>query len=391
MQTLQGYRNDLVPHAPMTLDKLAHLLVRHSTRVRPGDLVRLAGPPESERLLVALHRDILRAGGHPLVRMLPESCDDLLLQEGNVEQLTYLNPLELEELAALDVVIHVQGAPPRSATCHFNSAKQTLHRQARQPLLDLFLRRTSEQSLRWVATQFPCLAAAEAAGLSLADYEPLVFQASLLHYPDPGAAWRSLSQRQARLVDYLSKARELRVVTPHGTDLWLGVAGRCWINGDGRENMPDGEVYTAPVEDATEGTIYFDFPAFHSGGAAHGVRLVFRAGRVVEASADRGGEFLNAMLDQDPGARVLGEVALGCNYALTRATRNVLLDEKIGGTFHLALGAAYPRTGGTNPSRLHWDLVGDLRLGGRIEADGQVISMNGRFRYPDWPQPENVT
>jgi aminopeptidase len=223
--------------------------------------------------------------------------------------------------------------------------------------------------------------------MALADYEDFVFGAGMLEHADPAAAWRALSERQARVVNFLQSVREIRFVTPNGTDLRVGTAGRTWINCDGHENFPDGEVFTGPLENSTEGTVRFDFPAVHGGREVHGVSLTFREGRVVKASASKGEEYLLSMLDQDGGARVLGEVAIGCNYAITRHTRNTLFDEKIGGTFHLALGTAYPESGGKNQSALHWDMVCDLRRGGRIEADGRLISENGRFLDRNWPQP----
>jgi aminopeptidase len=368
-------------------DKLADVLVRYSTAVRPGDLVSLTGPPLAEPLIVALYRAVLRAGGHPVVVMAPEACAEVLYREGNPEQLAYVSPLETREVEAVDVAIHVAAPLNTRALTGIDPRKQALRNQARLPLMDRFLRRAAERSLRWVATQFPCQAVAQDADLSLADYEAFVHAAGFLDRPDPVAAWRSLSERQARLAEYLGGVREVRLVTPAGTDLRLGVAGRTWINCDGHENFPDGEVFTGPVEDATEGTVCFDFPAVHGGREVQGVRLVFRAGRVVDASAAKGEEFLIRMLDQDAGARILGEAALGCNYAVTRHTQNTLFDEKIGGTFHLALGAAYPESGGRNSSGLHWDLVGDLRRGGRVEADSRTISTDGRFVDPAWPQP----
>jgi aminopeptidase len=243
--------------------------------------------------------------------------------------------------------------------------------------------------LRWVSSPYPCQAAAQDADLSVGEYEDFVFGAGLLNHADPASAWQAVSQCQARLVSFLHTVRELRYITPRGTDLRVGVAGRTWINCDGHENFPDGEVFTGPVEDATEGTVCFDFPSLRGGREVEGVRMRFRAGRVVEASARKGEEFLLSMLDQDAGARVLGEVALGCNYAITRATRNTLFDEKIGGTFHVALGAAYPESGGKNQSALHWDMVCDLRQGGRVEGDGKVFSIDGRFLQGDWPQPNH--
>jgi aminopeptidase len=221
--------------------------------------------------------------------------------------------------------------------------------------------------------------------MSLAAYEEFVFTAGLLHLDDPAAAWRQFSQRQQRVADFLNTKREIRFTTPQGTDLKLGVEGRRWINCDGHENFPDGEVFTGPIEDATEGVVVYSFPAVHGGREVEGIRLVFRAGKVVEATARKGEEFLIAMLDQDAGARVLGEVAIGTNYAIKSYSKNTLFDEKIGGTFHAAVGAGYPESGNTNDSGLHWDMVCDLRQGGTVSVDGEVISENGRFVFEGWP------
>ncbi len=369
------------------LDKLAEVLVHYSIPVRPGHLVSLVGPPLAEPLIVTLYREVLLAGGHPFVLMAPEACAELLYRHGSTEQIACLNPFEVREVETVDIALHVLAPENTRALTNLDPSKQALRSRARWPIMELFLRRAAAKSLRWVATQFPCQAAAQDANMSLAEYEGFVFAAGMLDREAPALAWQALSERQARLVDFLQPVRELRLVTPRGTDLRLGVAGRQWINCDGHENFPDGEVFTGPLEEATEGTVWFDFPAVHGGCEVQGVRLVFRAGRVVEASATVGEAFLISMLDQDAGARVLGEAALGCNYAITRHTRNTLFDEKIGGTFHLALGASYPESGGKNQSGLHWDMVGDLRCGGRVEADGQVISQDGRFIHANWPQP----
>lgn len=369
------------------LDKLAEVIVQYSTGVRRGELVSLHGPVLAEPLLVTLYREVLRAGGHPTVYLTPEACTRLLLQHGSPEQLSFLNPLDLREVEAVDVAIHVLAPENTRAMTNMDPSKQALRSKARRPAMDLFLRRAAEQSLRWVVTQLPCQASAQEAEMALDDYEEFVFGAGMLDRADPAAAWRALSERQARVVRFLRGIRELRFITSNGTDLRVGTAGRSWINCDGHENFPDGEVFTGPIEDATEGTVAFDFPAVHGGREVKGVRLTFRAGRVVDATAAKEEEFLLRMLDQDAGARVLGEVAIGCNYAISRYTRNTLFDEKIGGTFHVALGSSYPESGGKNPSGLHWDMVCDLRQGGRIEADGRVISENGRFLNRDWPQP----
>ncbi|MBV9123578.1 MAG: aminopeptidase [Planctomycetes bacterium] len=369
------------------LDKLAEVLVRYSVGVGRGQLVSLVGPPLAEALLLSLYREVLRAGGYPFVLMAPEECEEELYRHGSPEQLSYLNPLEMRETELVDGTIHVLASTNSRALTNIDPARLALHGQARRPLMDLFLRRAADQSLRWVVTQLPCPAAAQDAEMSLAEYEDFVFRAGMLHHDDPAAAWQTLSAAQARVAESLQSVRELHFWTPRGTNLRVGVAGRTWINCDGRENFPDGEVFTGPIEDATEGVVCFDFPAVHGGREVQDVRLEFRAGRVVAASAAKGEDFLIRLLDQDAGARVLGEVAIGCNYAVARYTRNTLFDEKIGGTFHVALGASYPESGGLNRSGLHWDLVCDLRPGGRIEADGRVMHENGRFLDPAWPQP----
>jgi aminopeptidase len=253
-----------------------------------------------------------------------------------------------------------------------------------------FFERAAAGELRWCGTQVPCHAAAQDAEMSLSAYEDFVFKAGMLHLADPAAAWRRVSERQQRLVDYLNGKKEIRFVTPQGTDLRAGVEGRRWINCDGHENFPDGEVFTGPIEDAVEGTVCYSFPAVHDGREADGIRFTFRGGKVVEASAAKGEEFLIAMLDQDAGARVLGEIAIGTNYAIERYTKNTLFDEKIGGTFHAAVGSSYPESGGKNDSALHWDMVCDLRRGGQIFVDGKLISENGRFVDPAWPAPETA-
>ena len=268
--------------------------------------------------------------------------------------------------------------------------KQAAMSKARGPILEVAIKRiglTGKKKLRWCGTQFPCQASAQDAEMSLAEYTDFVFNAGLLHLPNPVAAWKKISSTQSRLCDYLNKAKEIRYVVPGGTDIRFGVKGRRWINCDGQLNFPDGEVFTGPIESATEGEIRFNFPAVYMGREVADAWLKFRAGKVVDADASKGKDFLYQMMDQDKGARILGELAIGTNYAIKKFTRNTLFDEKIGGTVHMALGASLPPSGGKNKSALHWDLVNDMRKGGRIEVDGKVISKNGRFLKANWPQP----
>jgi aminopeptidase len=366
---------------------LAAVLVNYSAAVKPGDLVRLAGPVIARPLLVELYRAVIAAGAHPRVQMTPDECKEILLTDGSEAQLSFVDPFAQHEIENFDVTIGLWGEDNTKSLSAADPARQSMVSQARKEYMATFMRRAGSGELRWVGSQFPCHAAAQDAEMSLAQYEDFVFRAGLLHLDDPVAAWSEVSERQQRVVDYLNGKEEIRFVTPQGTDLTLGVAGRTWINCDGDNNFPDGEVFTGPIEDATRGKVKYSFPAVHGGREADGVEFEFRDGRVVDARAAKGQEFLLAMLDQDPGARVLGEIAIGTNYSIDRYTKNTLFDEKIGGTFHAAVGAAYPESGGTNESGLHWDMVCDLRNGGQIFVDGELISENGKFVDETWPQP----
>jgi aminopeptidase len=213
--------------------------------------------------------------------------------------------------------------------------------------------------------------------MSLADYEDFVFRSCLIDQDDPAAGWRAVRDSQQHIVEYLMAHDEIHIVAP-GTDVTYRVGGRTWINSDAKKNFPSGEVFTGPIEDSVEGHVRFSYPAIYNGREVEDVRLTFKAGKVVEASAERGEEFLQAMLDTDPGARFLGEVAFGLNYGIQRFTRNILFDEKIGGTMHMALGRAYPDTGGINQSAIHWDLICDLHEG-EVYADGELCYQGGKF------------
>lgn len=369
------------------IDKLANVLVTYSTAVKPGDKVMIGGSIIGAPLVTAIYEEVIKAGGHPHVALRPDECQEILLRDGSDEQLQFADPISQFAIENIDVRIAYWGSNNTKALTKSDPTKQGLVSQGRKQFMSTFMSRAASKELRWTGTQFPCHASAQDAEMSLAQYEDFVFGAGLLHLDDPAAAWREISQRQQRLVDFLNTKSELRFVSPNGTDLKLAIAGRNWLNCDGHENFPDGEVFTGPIEDATEGVVNYSFPAVHGGREVHDVRLEFKNGKVVEASASKGEDFLLAMLDQDAGARTLGEIAIGTNYSIKDYSKNTLFDEKIGGTFHAAVGAAYPESGGTNESGLHWDMVCDLRNGGQIFVDDELISENGRFLNETWPQP----
>jgi aminopeptidase len=216
--------------------------------------------------------------------------------------------------------------------------------------------------------------------MSLSAYEDFVFSACHVDAADAADHWRLVAASLEARADALGSVKELRILGPD-TDLRLSVEGRKWIAADGSYNMPDGEVFTSPVENATEGEIRYTFPAIYHGREVEDIRLRFDGGRVVQAEAARGNDYLQSLLAMDEGARIVGELAFGLNYEIDRFTRNILFDEKIGGTMHLALGSAFSQAGGSNTSGLHWDMICNLRKDGEVYADGELIWQAGRFLH----------
>ncbi len=367
------------------LEKLADVLVNYSVGVKKDQLVRLSGPPVSQPLIVELYRKVIAAGGHPTVRMVPEELNEIFLKNATEEQLKWCNPISLYEYEQVDCSIGIWAEENTKALSNCDPKKIGMTQAARKPLMDVFMKRAASGSLRWVGTQYPSQAPAQDAEMSLDEYETFVFNAGLLNHPDPVAAWKKVSERQQRLVDFLNGKKEYRVVSANGTDVRMSLEGKTWINCDGHENFPDGEVFSGPVIDSVEGQMNFSFPAVHHGRECDGVKLTFKNGKVVNASATKGEDFLISMLDMDAGSRRIGENAIGTNYDIQQYTRNTLFDEKIGGTVHFALGAGYPESGNTNESGLHWDMVVDLRQGGYVEVDGVKIIVDGKFMKEGMP------
>jgi len=256
--------------------------------------------------------------------------------------------------------------------------KQARAQKARRSLLDTTMKRAAAGEHRWALTLFPTHAYAAEANMSLSQYEDFYYSACLVNDDDPVTAWTRQSDQVNRLADWIQGKEEVHIKAP-GTDIKLGVAGRRFIPCTGEHNMPDGEFFTGPVEDAVDGEVSFTFPASYGGREVAGVRFRFEGGKIVDASAERGEDFLIEMLDTDEGARRLGELGIGTNYGIATGTREILLDEKIGGTVHMAIGASYPESGGVNESAVHWDLVCDLRQGGSITVDGVELQRDGQF------------
>jgi len=366
------------------LDRLADVLVRYSTRIKKGDLVAIQADPISMPLIEAVYEAALKAGGNVFWFPLSDSLNDIFLNNATDEQLRFLNPIALKLIETVDVRIAFWAETNTKAATRLDPSRQATAAKARKPIFDTFMQRQASGALRWVGTLYPTAASAQDAEMSLRQYEDFVFRAGLLHTPDPVGEWKKIAERQQKVVDWLNTKKEVHFKSPNGTDLRVSVAGSNWINCCGESNFPDGEVFAGPK--GVEGEVRYTFPAVHQGREVHDIRLVFRGGRVVEASASKNEEYLIKMLDLDEGARNMGEIAIGTNYSITEYSKNTLFDEKIGGTFHAAVGAGYPESGSTNQSALHWDMVCDLRKGGTIAADGEVFYRDGRFLNPEWPR-----
>ncbi len=359
------------------LRHLADTIVGYSAGVKSGELVLLEGSVAVEPLIDELYRSVLKAGAHPVTRVELE-LTELLLADGSDEQVEWVNPARREDIERADVRIVIEGATNTKSLSAFDPARQALVERSRAELRDRYLERALSGELRWVLSAYPTNASAQDAEMSLAEYEDFSYRAAFLDNGDPVSRWRAFSEELHRVAEFLSPKEELRIVA-EGTDLTLAVGGRTWIPADGHENLPDGEVFTAPHETSASGEIRFTYPAVFRGRQVDDVRLRFEQGEVVEATAARGQDFLEEMIGVDEGARRVGEFAFGLNDAIPMFTRNILFDEKIGGTVHLALGTAYPECGGRNRSALHWDMICDLRSGSEVHADGELVYRDGRF------------
>ena len=360
------------------VEAMARILVDYSVNIQPGELVRVRGEYEGAPLLRAVYRRVLERGGHPWLQVGLDGVEEIFYKVAGDEQLAYISSIDRHLVEALNATITVMAEVNTKALTGVDPAKQAKAQSARRPLFERFLERAAKKELKWTLTAYPTHAFAQDAELSLTEFEDFLYGAALVGEPDPVAAWQAISREQQRLVDWLDTKHDIRLVGPD-TELTLSVAGRKWENCDGHENFPDGEIFTGPVEDSANGTVRFTYPACEGGREVEDVRLWFEKGKVVKATAAKNEAFLLTMIDTDEGARYLGEFAFGTNKGIQRFTRNILFDEKIGGTVHMALGSGYPETGSTNRSALHWDMICDLRQGGEVWVDGVLFCQDGKF------------
>lgn len=359
------------------IERVAQVLVDYSVGVKPGEWVALRGGPAAEPMLRAIYRRILEAGAHPQLVMAPSWETYTFLKHASDEQLDFISPTQKLLVDKIDVSISVWSDTNTKSLSNIDPARERRRAQATAPLMKSYMERSATGSLRWVGTIFPTNAFAQDAEMSLEEYEDFVYSAGLVDDPDPIARWREVSARQERLVQWLN-GRDQVHIQGADADLRLSIKGRTFINADGKANFPDGEIFTGPVEHSANGWVRFTYPAVIGGREVTGIEFFFEEGKVVKATARKNEEALLGLLDTDPGARFLGELGIGTNPGITRFTKNALFDEKIQGTFHLAVGASYPETGGVNESGIHEDIVCDLH-DGEIVVDGETFYRNGEF------------
>jgi aminopeptidase len=362
------------------VERLAAVLVDYSVGAKEGQQITIESPTAAAPLVREVYRRILAAGAHPLPRIGVDGMLENLMLEGSDDQLDWVNPARRDDIEEVDGRVVIMAPTNTRSLTGVDAPKQARLHKALEPQRNRYLERAAKGELSWVLTLFPTHAAAQDAGMSLPEFEDFVYSAGFLDREDPVAEWQAFGERLERVGEFLEGVSELRVVA-EGTDLRIGVEGRSWIRSRGTRNFPDGEVFTGPVETSVEGTIRFSYPAIFQGREVDDVRLRFERGEVVEATATRGEDLLREMIAVDEGARRAGEFAFGLNDAVTFFTREILFDEKLGGTVHLALGTAYPQTGSSNRSALHWDLICDLRDGGEVYADGDLVYRDGAFLH----------
>ncbi len=360
------------------IDKLAELIINYCIGVQPGYKVLLHGHVAAQSLMLAMQKQTLLAGGHPFMMNILEGQDYTFMKYADDTQLSFVHEPYKYIFENFDARVRLICETNTKEMEHLDPQKQVTYAKAYGPLLHTMLDRASKGTFHWCVTLFPTQAHAMDAGMSLEEYTDFVFKACMPDLTDPVGHWRRVSAEQQKLIDWLKGRKTIHVIGKE-TDLRMNIEGRPFINCDGKENMPDGEIFTSPHEDSMEGTVYYSYPCIYEGREVTGVRLWFEKGKVVKATAEKNEEFLLKTLDTDEGARYVGEWAIGTNYGIDRFTGEILFDEKIGGSFHCALGTGFPESGGLNRSDIHWDMICDMRSGGEIFVDDILFYKNGQF------------
>lgn len=363
-------------------EKLAKLIVEYSVNVQSNDLVMIQAPINAENLVREVFGGILRAEGHILrMKLLIDGQDEMFYNLATDEQLKYVDDLEVEYWKKANVLIAIRSDYNTRALTNVPAEKKVMVREARKEITKIYLERAANKELRWNLCPYPCNAYAQEANMGRLEYLEFVYKALNLHQDDPVEFWKRVEANQDEIVNILNKGKEFRIIG-EDTDLTLAIENRKWKNCCGHENLPDGEVFTGPHEDGVNGNIRFTYPGIYEGQEVEDIRLIFKEGKVVDFDARKGKNLLEKMLTIS-NANILGELAIGTNFGINKFTKNMLFDEKMGGTVHLALGSGYPETGSKNQSSIHWDILKDMKDSeAKILLDDEVIYQAGKWIMP---------
>lgn len=359
------------------IEKYADLLVNYSLNIQSGEKLFIESTTLAEPLVREVFRKATQKGALVEYQLAFSEENKIRLDNSEPEQLKHIPVLYNHAMEHFDAYLKIMAPHNLVEIKNLDAEKRNIQKKALKPTLEQYYQRMANGSLKRSLCLFPTQAGAQMTGMSLEEYSKFVFNACHLYNEHPENSWLSIRKNQQTIVDFLNKTEKIRYVAPN-TDISFSVKGRQWINSDGRSNMPSGEVFTGPVEDTVNGDVYFSLPSVFEGQIVKGVKLKVKDGKVIEWTADEGKDFLDKIFNI-PGANYFGEVAIGTNYNIKKSTYNILFDEKIGGTIHMAVGQSYAQTGGKNNSIVHWDMITDMTKGGQIFADGKLIYENGKF------------
>lgn len=359
------------------LNKLAQVLIKYSLAINQGEQLEIRTTPLAEELALLVYKEAIQAGAHVIASIRLPGADEVFYKYATDEQLEYVSPVKKMITETFDNILVIGAEYNTRSLSGINPSQIARSRKANIELTNIFLDRAARKDLRWCYTEYPTYASAQEADMSLSDYQDFVFNAGLLNEPDPVALWKEEGAKQRRIIDWL-KGKDKVELKGKYIDLSFSIKERKFKEADGKYNFPDGEIFTGPVEESANGWIAFSYPAIYEGREVIDVELWFEQGKVVKESASKGGNLLSTSLNTDPGARYLGEWGIGTNYGITQFTKNMLFDEKMGGTIHLALGSGYPETGSKNQSAIHWDMLCDM-ADSEIFVDGDLFYKNGQI------------
>ncbi|MFW9784593.1 MAG: aminopeptidase [Candidatus Heimdallarchaeota archaeon] len=362
-------------------DKLAKIVVEYSLEVEKGHEVLVVGPAFAKEMFQALNVELLKVGAHSTFLPSIEGIREEFFRLASEEQLEYVTEAERASYEKFDRLVQITGDYNTRRYSNVDPERMSKFMTApiRKELMELFEKRVNDKELKWVIIPFPCNAQAQEANMDLYSYSEFVFKSLFLDKEDPVEEWRKMQKEQDKIIEYLNKVDNIQVLG-EDTDLILSVKGRTWDNCSGQENLPDGEVFTGPVEDSVNGKIRFTFPGIYFGQEIEDIYLEFKDGEVVKATAKKGEELLGEILKIE-NAKKIGEFAIGTNYGVSKFTKNMLFDEKMGGTMHCALGLGFEYTGSKNKSPIHWDMLKDMKVSGsKILADGNIIYEEGKWK-----------